>query len=126
MGAGESRLDDEGEFPYFQMLQWAATDLPENNVMKYNLDAAKTTILEIPKDEAALIDTQPDGDIRLRCFEGTEREVWEDWAEALLERDAELSELRYKLVPRKLTEHVFWQKYFSRAKFLLLETVIST
>lgn len=125
MGAGESRLDEEEEFPFFQMLQWAGADLPENTVMKYDLDAAKKTILEISKDETALIDTEPDGNLNLRCFEGSDREVWEDWAGVLLDRDLHLVALRYKLVPRKLTEDVFWEKYFSRAKALLLRTVVS-
>lgn len=36
-----------------------------------------------------------------------------EWAEALLEWSKELRQLRYRLVPRHLTEEVFWSRYFA-------------
>ena len=120
MGAGESS-PEETEFPYFQMLQWAAMALPENSVMTYDIEAAKKAIAEIPDDEQALLNT--DDELKLKCFEGSDREVWEDWAETLLETDAALADFRFKLVPRKIQEDLFWRKYFGRAKTLLLATV---
>ena len=36
-----------------------------------------------------------------------------EWAEALLEWSPELRRLRYRLVPRHLTEELFWSRYFN-------------
>ena len=126
MGVGASSVDEhEGdEFPFFQMLQWVSLDLPENSVMTYDIEKAKQLVLEISADSAAfLAESPPYENINLSCFEGTDSEIWEDWAEALLLKDARLSELRFQLVPRQLSETTFWQKFFARAKRTLPRAV---
>jgi hypothetical protein len=124
MGSAESAPEDT-EYPFFQMLQWATHDLAEDTVMAYDLERAKTVVLGIPADEAALISTDTKQVSSLKCYEGSEREIWEEWAESLLQRE-DLRELRFKLVPKRLSEQEFWQKYFARAKHLLLETIQGT
>mmetsp|Transcript_179 Transcript_179/g.402 ORF Transcript_179/g.402 Transcript_179/m.402 type:complete len:164 (-) Transcript_179:121-612(-) len=54
-------------------------------------------------------------------FECASAMVPVDWAEALLERSAQLRETRRQLVPRRLKEDVFWDRYFA-AIFELLTT----
>ncbi len=128
MGAVESsQLDGEGdEFPYFQMLQWATSDLPEQNVMRYDLEATRKLIDGIASDQEALLRTEEAECLILNCHDESddEREVWEDWAETLLEQQECLRELRFKLVPRRLSEVEFWHKYFTRAKYLLISSII--
>ncbi len=123
MGAAESGLHEEEEFPYFQMIQWACDELEELNVMTYDLPEARKAIQQIPDDEQALMDADASSVSILKCYEGADREIWEDWAERLLETSESLRDLRYKLVPKKLSEQDFWRKYFARAKQVILATI---
>mmetsp|Transcript_100144 Transcript_100144/g.188656 ORF Transcript_100144/g.188656 Transcript_100144/m.188656 type:complete len:178 (-) Transcript_100144:9-542(-) len=43
------------------------------------------------------------------------------WAAALLEQIPELSETRYRLVPRRLSEEVFWSRYFTAVFSIIIE-----
>eukprot|EP00929_Paragymnodinium_shiwhaense_P012207 TRINITY_DN11897_c0_g1_i1.p2 TRINITY_DN11897_c0_g1~~TRINITY_DN11897_c0_g1_i1.p2 ORF type:complete len:191 (+),score=25.50 TRINITY_DN11897_c0_g1_i1:152-724(+) len=46
-----------------------------------------------------------------------------EWAAGLLEKEPSLRQVRFKLVPRKISEEVFWARYFG-AVFAILEEEI--
>ncbi|KAI8067554.1 hypothetical protein BC940DRAFT_301018 [Gongronella butleri] len=72
-------------------------------------DELKRRILAITKDERNLIVPPPTE----TTFE-FDLKAYGNSARALLEHDKTLSELRFILVPQKLTEEVFWRNYFYR------------
>ena len=118
--------DEEQEFPWFQILQWSTEDLKSSEIFQYDLTQVRNSLEEIWKNEDAFreaCDGAGDDAIQLACDEDSEEQVWLSWAAALLEKSPKLSALRYALVPRKMSETVFWQKVFGCARKAVLSTI---
>lgn len=114
----------EEEFPWFQILQWATEDLQTSEIFTYDLVAIRAALEQIWASETNFqVASENAEDLRLRCDEDSDEEVWLAWAAALLEKSPPLAALRFSLVPRKMTEEVFWAKIFASSKRAILSTI---
>merc|ERR1712187_536541 len=68
----------------------------------------------------AFVQAEGDGDNSVDRAKAAAAMVPTDWAGALLEREPALRQVRFRLVPRKISEEVFWARYFG-AVFRILE-----
>jgi len=118
---GQAVAAPADEFPWFQILQWATEDLKTSEMFVYDLKAVRAAIEKDWENEDAVLAAEEN--LSLRCDEDSAEEVWVSWAQALLEISPKLADLRFSLVPKKISEEVFWAKIFSAAKLAVLTTI---
>ena len=119
MGPFFSSPESEESFPLFQILQWAMEDVQTSRMFEYDLKAIRENLRRIWIDEAsfeAACESTPPITVDLTVTRDAPEEVWISWASALLEKEEELGELRFRLVPSRMSEKEFWQKIFSCIK----------
>ena len=125
MGQAASAEDDGEEFPWFQILQWATEDLKTSEIFTYDLKAVRTALEKIWETDESFLAASSElaVDLRLSCDEDSAEEVWLSWAEALLVKSPKLAELRYRMVPRKMSDARFWEKIFAASRKAVLSTI---
>jgi len=131
-------IDDE--FPWFHMLQWAGQVVPSGKVVRYDIDAVRITTQKLCSNEIELfeqISTEDISDLQLPTFldefpltDETYSDTTVDmgnptmleFATFFINQMPILSQVRYRMVPRIISEDVFWHKFFS----LILRHIIQT
>ena len=118
-------------YPWFELIQWAAEDIPSETIFQYDIQKVQTAVKYICQSEQAyLSECKANGyGIDLDCFETIEENphppVWREWASSLIDQIPELNEIRFKLVPGKMTEKLFWERFFSGCKNAIIKTISS-
>jgi hypothetical protein len=119
MGTLLSSPEGEESFPFFQIFQWAMEDVETSRMFEYDLESVAENLRKIWMNDAsfeAACEATPPLHFDLTVTRDTAEEVWISWASALLENEENLRELRFRLVPSRMSEKEFWQKIFSCIK----------
>lgn len=120
-------------YPWFQIVQWACDPLPSNQIYKWNYDYIKQDVNAL----TAMINSKQDctGDdflhncpsaAELQGFTMEDDNIYVEWAAVFLMRNPSLSRMRYRLVPSRVTEAHFWQRYFTAIRGIIQKQVLST
>mmetsp|Transcript_4297 Transcript_4297/g.10601 ORF Transcript_4297/g.10601 Transcript_4297/m.10601 type:complete len:188 (+) Transcript_4297:56-619(+) len=136
MGAKGSRPDpgavdleaggyQDDHFPFFQLVQWSSEDCKSNVIFTWDLTKVQDLIASLTVDTDAF---------RQRCeaslaekdhFSMDDNTAYAEWAEALLQWSPSLRRVRFKLVPARLKEEVFWSRYFAGVRRVLQEELFT-
>mmetsp|Transcript_177826 Transcript_177826/g.570290 ORF Transcript_177826/g.570290 Transcript_177826/m.570290 type:complete len:153 (-) Transcript_177826:123-581(-) len=120
-GAAKSREDEFDEefglqddiFPWFQIIQWSAEDAQSNAVFRWDLPSIQSAADRLTQDHESFLVQCPE-DLPGSCgFSLGEDKAFGEWAAALLEWSPTLRQVRYRLVPGRLKEETFWNRYFA-------------
>eukprot|EP00397_Hematodinium_sp_SG-2012_P054524 GEMP01065824.1.p1 GENE.GEMP01065824.1~~GEMP01065824.1.p1 ORF type:complete len:139 (+),score=28.42 GEMP01065824.1:105-521(+) len=121
MGQKQSVLEDDEElgllqddsYPWFQIVTWAGEGQSPNAVWRWDAtmirDAVSMLTANGPQN---FLELCPNGD-PIKHFSFDETQAFVQWAQALLAEIPSLREVRFALVPKKLTEETFWHRYFA-------------
>ncbi|OII77449.1 BSD domain-containing protein [Cryptosporidium andersoni] len=110
-------------FPWFHIVQWASEDLPINTVLKWNYKTIKKKVEELTIDTNEFLKNCQSYKIDNFSLDD-DQTPYAEWAAALLVLIPSLSNIRYELVPRRMNENLFWQRYFSTIRSIIISDVI--
>ncbi|KAL7066986.1 BSD domain-containing protein [Cryptosporidium serpentis] len=110
-------------FPWFHIVQWASEDLPINTVLKWNYKTIKKKVEELTIDTNKFLRNCQSYKIDNFSLDD-DQTPYAEWAAALLVLIPSLSNIRYELVPRRMNESLFWQRYFSTIRSIIISDVI--
>ncbi|EEA08166.1 BSD domain-containing protein [Cryptosporidium muris RN66] len=109
-------------FPWFHIVQWASEDLPINTVLKWNYKTIKKKVEELTIDTNEFLKSCQL--YKIDNFSLDDDQIpYAEWAAALLVLIPSLSNIRYELVPRRMNENLFWQRYFSTIRNIIISDV---
>eukprot|EP00927_Polykrikos_kofoidii_P085318 TRINITY_DN9255_c0_g2_i1.p1 TRINITY_DN9255_c0_g2~~TRINITY_DN9255_c0_g2_i1.p1 ORF type:complete len:151 (-),score=39.97 TRINITY_DN9255_c0_g2_i1:168-620(-) len=121
----ESESVQDDVFPWFHVVQWCAEDAGQG-VFKWDLERIQKEVALLTTDEDAFLTACPE-ELPRSCPEVTVGEnttlAYMEWAEALLEWNEELRKVRFKLVPKRMKEAVFWSRYFAGVRRTVQKTL---
>eukprot|EP00743_Colponemidia_sp_Colp-15_P007272 GILK01007853.1.p1 GENE.GILK01007853.1~~GILK01007853.1.p1 ORF type:complete len:148 (+),score=24.14 GILK01007853.1:33-476(+) len=124
MGQDESNMaheEEEDELnPWLPLVQWAAEDIPSNIVWTWDLDKVKGYAQSLAQQPDLLQEEIPDTFLPDFSMD-TADEKFHFWASLLLRREDSLRACRFKMVPRRLKEDIFWRHYFFHLRRLIRE-----
>lgn len=118
----------DDDFPWFHIVSWCAEDWGSDVVWRWDIRAVRTRCAELTASEetANAVFLAPGGhgddgsvgDVNDDAFtsDREEMEFVVEWAAALLEQIPTLRSTRYRLVPRKLKEGIFWKRYLAAVR----------
>ncbi|PHJ17473.1 bsd domain-containing protein, partial [Cystoisospora suis] len=127
-GGGEGRgLYQDVDYPWFIIIQWACERIPSDAVFKWNLPDIKADVLDLIADAPTFVARCPQ-DLAFQKFEFSlsEDEVFVEWATILLKLHPSLADVRYKLVPAKISEEEFWARFFSAVRRCIQRHVLGS
>eukprot|EP00933_Yihiella_yeosuensis_P082709 TRINITY_DN96690_c0_g1_i1.p1 TRINITY_DN96690_c0_g1~~TRINITY_DN96690_c0_g1_i1.p1 ORF type:complete len:166 (+),score=27.33 TRINITY_DN96690_c0_g1_i1:89-586(+) len=125
MGAGRSaeahELDEElgiqdDIFPWFHLVQWCAEDAEANCVFRWDLPSIQEAVYELTKDPETFLSRCKEPLPSQDGFTMDDDTNFAEWAGALLETVPSLCRVRFRLVPSRLKENVFWSRYFAEVR----------
>eukprot|EP00413_Alexandrium_margalefii_P038127 CAMPEP_0204595274 /NCGR_PEP_ID=MMETSP0661-20131031/52576_1 /ASSEMBLY_ACC=CAM_ASM_000606 /TAXON_ID=109239 /ORGANISM="Alexandrium margalefi, Strain AMGDE01CS-322" /LENGTH=156 /DNA_ID=CAMNT_0051605777 /DNA_START=18 /DNA_END=488 /DNA_ORIENTATION=- len=100
-------------FPWFHLVQWCAEDAKANRVFRWDLAGIQEAVAGLTQDVQAF-HAKCSTELPPECmFSLDDSMAFGEWAEALLEWSASLRQVRYRLVPSRMREEVFWSRYFA-------------
>mmetsp|Transcript_82016 Transcript_82016/g.187698 ORF Transcript_82016/g.187698 Transcript_82016/m.187698 type:complete len:123 (+) Transcript_82016:25-393(+) len=97
-------------FPFSQIAAYAGVAQCDPTVLEYKMAELSAGTAD------EFLDRCPPSKLELP-------EEWVDWAKVLLEQIPGLSDMRFRLVPQRVVEDQFWQRYFTRVLQLAQEQV---
>jgi hypothetical protein len=145
MGSSSSQNMEvcEEDFPWFYILQWASEVVPSGKVLEYAIADVRDVAIELCANTNELRKEIEDTDVRnvrMPSFledcatpdaprGGSTRTTWGttlvDFATYFLENMPALAQVRYDLVPRSLSEDLFWHKFFTVLRSRIIKTLVS-
>lgn len=117
-------------FPWFHIIQWSCETLKEDFLLKWHLPAIKSDVDSILASPSQFVKACPSDEL-LAFSAFDESSVYMEWyvyichfmiffrAESLLHELPTLASLRFKLVPVKMSESQFWQRFFCGLRILI-------
>ncbi|PFH36583.1 BSD domain-containing protein [Besnoitia besnoiti] len=117
----------DGEFPWFFIIQWACEKIPSDAVFKWSLPDIKADVADLTADPSTFLASCPPDEAFRKSgeFSFGDNSVFLEWACLLLEVLPSLGPVRYKLVPAKLSEEEFWCRYFSAVRRQIQQHVLA-
>eukprot|EP00931_Biecheleriopsis_adriatica_P069686 TRINITY_DN43488_c0_g1_i1.p1 TRINITY_DN43488_c0_g1~~TRINITY_DN43488_c0_g1_i1.p1 ORF type:complete len:567 (+),score=102.08 TRINITY_DN43488_c0_g1_i1:62-1702(+) len=124
MGASQGRRKDGDDysdeepfqddvFPWFHLVQWCAEDAAANRIFRWDLKAVQAAATALTEDIDAFLSKCPHRLPKDSGFTMDDDTNFAEWAGALLEWNPELRKVRFRLVPQRMKEEVFWSRYFA-------------
>ena len=95
------------------MIQWSAESATSNRVFRYDIAGAQQAARALTRDAGTFLQVCPNELPQDSGFSMDDDTNFAEWAGALLEWNSELRFVRFRLVPRRLTEEAFWSRYFA-------------
>ncbi|KAF7458915.1 BSD domain-containing protein [Cryptosporidium felis] len=114
-------------FPWFHIVQWSSEELPTNTVLKWNYKSIKEKVKSLTLDKQTFLTNCPISKINGFSLEDDNLSCnvpFAEWAAALLSQMDELNNIRYELVPGRMSEEIFWQSYFNAIRNIVIKDVI--
>ena len=113
-------LQDE-HFPWFHIVQWCSEDLNSSFVWRWDIKVVKQRIEKLTISEENFLAECGNNDTLEEDFSLDQQTFFLEWAMALLEQIESLKEVRFKLVPGRMKEDVFWKRYFAGIKRVVVK-----
>lgn len=146
--ASQVACEDEDAYPWLQLCQFVAESSPPQTVLIYDIQAVKVPIhyrdmsfsFQVAVFEAssppeqledALVRVRNDA-VTFRHFSviepandvgGSDIPFLVDLANGLMDRIPDLKRVRTRLVPKILSEDLFWERYFSIIQSVVFKTI---
>eukprot|EP00918_Siedleckia_nematoides_P065398 GHVU01142222.1.p2 GENE.GHVU01142222.1~~GHVU01142222.1.p2 ORF type:complete len:180 (+),score=16.68 GHVU01142222.1:2872-3411(+) len=117
----ESKTLQDVSYPWFHMIQWSCEDLESNVVMKWDYSEIRADVGELTSDADTFLVRCPPQEIA--GFSIEDGSTYLEWAAALLNRVKTLGPIRYALVPARVNEKDFWERYFASVRTVIIEHV---
>ncbi|POM85143.1 BSD domain protein [Cryptosporidium meleagridis] len=114
-------------FPWFHIVQWSSEELPTNTVLKWNYKSIKEKVQSLTLNKQVFLTNCPVSRIQGFSLEEDDPDCiipFAEWAAALLSQIDELNNIRYELVPSRMSESIFWQSYFNAIRNIIIKDVI--
>ena len=106
-------LYQDDVFPWFHLIQWSAESATANRVFRYDIGGAQEAAQALTQDAETFLRLCREELPEDSGFSMDDDTNFAEWAGALLEWNSNLRFVRFRLVPRRLTEDVFWSRYFA-------------
>mmetsp|Transcript_4787 Transcript_4787/g.9718 ORF Transcript_4787/g.9718 Transcript_4787/m.9718 type:complete len:144 (+) Transcript_4787:24-455(+) len=100
-------------FPWFHIVQWCSEDAQANAVFRWDLSSIQQAAETLTQDVETFLHRCPDELPKSCGFSLEDDKAFAEWAAALLEWSGTLRQVRYRLVPGRIKEEVFWSRYFA-------------
>ncbi|KAK6587812.1 hypothetical protein RS030_81215 [Cryptosporidium xiaoi] len=113
-------------FPWFHIVQWSSEELPTNTVLKWNYKNIKEKVQGLTLNKHVFLSNCPVSIIENFSLDEDSPNcnfAFAEWAGALLMQIQELSDIRYQLVPSRMSEEIFWQRYFNAIRNIIIKDV---
>jgi len=130
-GRPEGESNDDGyqddDWPWFHIVQWCMEDAPANCVLKWDLPAILEAAALLTKDVDSFLTRCPNKlpGKHQETFTMEEEAQFGDWAAALLEQSETLKKIRFRCVPQKMSEDVFWSRYFCGLRYIITTQILA-
>ncbi|KAJ1606676.1 hypothetical protein OIY81_1631 [Cryptosporidium canis] len=114
-------------FPWFHIVQWSSEELPTNTVLKWNYKSIKEKVQSLTLNKQVFLTNCPISRIPKFSLDEDDPDCtipFAEWAAALLSQMDDLSNVRYELVPSRMSEGIFWQSYFNAIRNIIIKDVI--
>ncbi|WRK32521.1 BSD domain containing protein, partial [Cryptosporidium parvum] len=114
-------------FPWFHIVQWSSEELPTNTVLKWNYKSIKEKVQSLTLNKQVFLTNCPVSRIQGFSLDEDDPDCiipFAEWAAALLSQMDELNNIRYELVPSRMSESIFWQSYFNAIRNIIIKDVI--
>uniref|UniRef100_A0A0G4GJ74 BSD domain-containing protein n=1 Tax=Chromera velia CCMP2878 TaxID=1169474 RepID=A0A0G4GJ74_9ALVE len=111
-GGGTGFQDDA--FPWFHIVQWCCETALPDRVFRWDLNAIKERVDEMTADADAFLHFCPRA--KVEGFTMDDATNFCEWAGALLKKVPSLAAVRFRLVPARMNEETFWQRFFSAVR----------
>ncbi|KAH8583652.1 BSD domain-containing [Cryptosporidium sp. chipmunk genotype I] len=114
-------------FPWFHIVQWSSEELPTNTVLKWNYKSIKEKVQSLTLNKQVFLTNCPISRIQGFSLDEDNPDCiipFAEWAAALLSQMDDLNNIRYELVPRRMSESIFWQSYFNAIRNIIIKDVI--
>ncbi|KAJ1606846.1 hypothetical protein OJ253_2578 [Cryptosporidium canis] len=114
-------------FPWFHIVQWSSEELPTNTVLKWNYKSIKEKVQSLTLNKEVFLTNCPISRIAKFSLDEDDPDCtipFAEWAAALLSQMDDLSNVRYELVPSRMSEGIFWQSYFNAIRNIIIKDVI--
>lgn len=105
-------------YPWNEILKWGSYDLNVELTAKVSL-AIVEEIKDITTDEDTFFKAIFEKTLDPFHFENN----YVSWATELLKQIPNLSNVRYNVVPKLLSEEEFWRKYFATIKMIIIKNL---
>lgn len=116
-------------YPWFHIVQWSSEELPTNTVLKWNYKSIKEKVQSLTLNKQVFLTNCPVSRIQGFSLEEDDPNCaipFAEWAAALLSQMDDLSNVRYELVPGRMSESIFWQSYFNAIRNIIIKDVSFT
>merc|ERR1711972_576985 len=110
-------------FPWFHIVQWCSEDAEDQSVFRWDLLGIKEAADALTQDVDTFLRKCPEQLPGNSGFTMDDDTVFAEWAAALLEWSAALRHVRYRLVPARRCEDVFWSRYFAGLRAAVRDNV---
>mmetsp|Transcript_69723 Transcript_69723/g.167379 ORF Transcript_69723/g.167379 Transcript_69723/m.167379 type:complete len:200 (+) Transcript_69723:63-662(+) len=109
----------DDHFPFFQLVQWSAEDCASNVIFTWDLVKVQELIGSLTQDVEAFRRICQQSLTEKDHFSMDDDTAYAEWAEALLQWSEQLRRVRFRLVPARMKEEVFWNRYFAGVRMVL-------
>lgn len=111
------------KYPWFHIVQWASEDINCNFVMQWNYSVLMSEVSHLTENADNFLTNCPAATIDNFFFQ--DGSVFLEWAASLLDSVPSLSKCRFRVVPSRLPEHRFWERYFHKVKQVVIQHVLT-
>lgn len=125
---GEIGGDEEGglqddDFPWFHLVQWCSKDAPAGAVFRWDIGPIQAATSALVADVGAFLAACPDKLPPACGFFMEDEMAFAEWAAALLDWSDALRHVRFRLVPSRMKEEVFWSRFFAGLRRVVRRSV---
>eukprot|EP00923_Selenidium_pygospionis_P053383 GHVN01092474.1.p1 GENE.GHVN01092474.1~~GHVN01092474.1.p1 ORF type:complete len:162 (+),score=30.06 GHVN01092474.1:166-651(+) len=117
---GKDELQD-AVYPWFHIIQWSCEDSEPRKVFKWDYSSIKKDVEGLCPDAETWLKRCPKD--KIDNFTMDDSTTFVEWASVLLKQVPHLNDVRFRLVPCRVPEERFWERFFAAIRAIVREHV---